>query len=304
MTENKLEVMGVEFGIKYEEPKKIEISNAEELRKALNEYLNKYKGLVFTEDDLAEAKKIRAKLNKLKKVMNDNKRDVKKAFQEPVKELEGIVKSFAYDIDQVNLSIDVSIKQLEETQREERLKNVNELIKEMAPSYGVNPENVEIKSEWLAKTISHKKLVDAIAGELKIMELEIKAKAANVEALKNYCKVKNVDPDPYIKYLDFMELDKIMGKIDYDIEQKEKREQARKAQDELNRQALEQETTKVDNKFIDVNGEIKGVEVSTVNVSAKGTKENIDNFLTQLEMVADITNVKIKVSKIETTIEK
>lgn len=79
--ENKLEVMGVEFGIKYEEPKKIEISNADELRKALNEYLNKYKGLVFTEDDLVEAKKIRAKLNKLKKVMDDNKKMSSRHFK-------------------------------------------------------------------------------------------------------------------------------------------------------------------------------------------------------------------------------
>lgn len=174
----------------------------------------------------------------------------------------------------------------------------------MAPNYGVNPENVEIKSEWLVKTISHKKLVDAIAGELKIMELEIKANAANVEALKNYAKVKNVDVEPYIKYLDFMELSQVTDKVDYDIEQKEKRKQAREAQEEINRKTLEQETTKVNDKFIDVNGEIKGVEISTVNVSAKGSKENIDKFLTQLEMIADITDVKIKVSQIETSIEK
>lgn len=98
----------------------INFENFEELKSQLNNYLEQYKGAVFTEESKKFAKDIVAELRRLKKSVNDRKIEVKKAFIQPYDEFEGKTKDLLALIDKPIELIDSQVKAFEEKRIEER----------------------------------------------------------------------------------------------------------------------------------------------------------------------------------------
>ena len=63
-------------------------ANFDEYNKWLDAGLKKYQGIVVTEDQIPECKKMRAELNKVEKAINARKVEVKKEFMKPYTEFE------------------------------------------------------------------------------------------------------------------------------------------------------------------------------------------------------------------------
>lgn len=95
-------------------------TNLTELEKIVDESLEKYRGLVVTEDAIGEAKKTRSDLNALKKTANDWRIKKEKEFNEPFAQVKAQVKRICDNIDNVNGEIDKQIKGFEEAQKEEK----------------------------------------------------------------------------------------------------------------------------------------------------------------------------------------
>lgn len=83
-----------------------EISNLEELRKWLIPKLEFYKSLVVTEDDIKSAKAEKASLNKLKKAIDDKRKEIKKAYLEPYQIIEEECRKLLEMIDEPIKAID------------------------------------------------------------------------------------------------------------------------------------------------------------------------------------------------------
>ena len=66
--------------------------NFEEIKSYLAEQLASYRNLVYTEDNLKLAKADKAKLNKLKKALDERRKEIKKIYMEPYLILEGQIK--------------------------------------------------------------------------------------------------------------------------------------------------------------------------------------------------------------------
>ena len=66
--------------------------NFEELKKEITEKAEMYDSLVYTDENIKEAKADRAKLNKFIKVLEDKRKDVKKMMLEPYTQFESQVK--------------------------------------------------------------------------------------------------------------------------------------------------------------------------------------------------------------------
>lgn len=88
--------------------------NKDELKAELSANLEKYKGLVVTEDTIPDAKEVRAKVNKVASAINDEKKRVKKIMSEPVTRFENDVKELLAMCESVSSAIDVQIKAFEE----------------------------------------------------------------------------------------------------------------------------------------------------------------------------------------------
>ena len=68
--------------------------NYEELKQEITTRANDYKNLVYTDENIKEAKSDRANLNKFIKVLDAKRKDVKKMMLEPYTEFEGQVKAY------------------------------------------------------------------------------------------------------------------------------------------------------------------------------------------------------------------
>ena len=95
-------------------------TNLTELETVVDEALEKYRNLVFTEDQIGEAKKTRSDLNRLKDAVNDWRIAKEKEFNEPFAAVKQKANKIVSSIKEVNGEIDKQIKTFEEAQREEK----------------------------------------------------------------------------------------------------------------------------------------------------------------------------------------
>ena len=100
------------------------IGNFEELNAWMDAQLDKYRGLVFTDDQMADAKKTRAALNRVAKELNDRKLSVKNEFCAPYFVFEDQVKQLIGKVKEVNEGIDSQIRAYENARKEEKRKRI------------------------------------------------------------------------------------------------------------------------------------------------------------------------------------
>lgn len=100
--------------------------NFEELNQQLDSQLEKYRGLTFTDDQMPEAKKTRAALNKVAKEINDRKLAVKREFCAPYEQFEDQAKILIGKIKEVSGAIDQQVKDYEETKKERKRQEIED----------------------------------------------------------------------------------------------------------------------------------------------------------------------------------
>ena len=86
-----------------------------------------YGSLVYTDENIKEAKADRAKLNKFIKVLEDKRKDVKKMMLEPYTQFESQVKELVSIIGEANDNIASQVKVYTEKLREEKREKVKEI---------------------------------------------------------------------------------------------------------------------------------------------------------------------------------
>ena len=100
--------------------------NFEELNAQLDAQLEKYRGLTFTDDQMPEAKKTRATLNRVAKEINDRKIAVKKEFCEPYERFEDQAKILIGKIKDVSGAIDQQVKDYETAKKNAKRKQISD----------------------------------------------------------------------------------------------------------------------------------------------------------------------------------
>ena len=137
--------------------------NFEELNRQLDVQLEKYRGLTFTDDQMPEAKKTRAALNKVAKEINDRKIAVKKEFCAPYTEFEEQAKQLIRKINDVSGEIDAQVKDYEEKQRADKRKRIEAWWAENG-KHTVELEKIW-KDSWLNTTCSDEKWMRELEAE-------------------------------------------------------------------------------------------------------------------------------------------
>lgn len=267
------QLTNIDFSVDFK-PSEIKINNFESLKNGLEEHLKRYQGLVVTEDSLKGSKTTRAELNKLKKSIDDRRKEIKKEYTKPLNEFEANVKTLVQSVNEVVSNIDVGIKELEQRQREEKRLEVQALIDEIATNYNVNASEIPFNDSWLNKSMSKKALLDAIAGEAKHLQMISESK----KALIAHCESVGVPYEPYIPNLEVFGFFETMKMVDSDVEAREER---KKAQEEIAKAKIEAEKeklTEVNDVTYDVEtGEVVNV-LQEITFKLKGTKEQIDDI--------------------------
>lgn len=209
--------------------------NREELEAAVRAKVASYQNVVYTEDNLKQAKADRAELNKLTEAIEDRRKRVKNIIMEPYATFEAEVKEVLELIKEPVGLIDVQIKAFEDQQKEEKKKSIRESYDEVIGDLAeVLPFEKVFDSRYLNKTY---KLSTAQADVKKKVE-KVRTDLETIDSLDS--KYKLNAKDVYIKTLD---LSKALAenKRLSDLEEKLEAEKRRKAEEEAERKRQAEE---------------------------------------------------------------
>jgi len=98
--------------------------NDEEIKKELAIRLEKYNGLVYSEENIKEAKTDRASLNKFKDAIETRRKEIKKQCLKPYEDFESKIKDIVAMIDKPILAIDSQVKAYEQIKKDEKLEGI------------------------------------------------------------------------------------------------------------------------------------------------------------------------------------
>lgn len=149
--------------------------NYEELKGGLQESLKKYQNLVYTSQNIKEAKDDRATLNALKKSLNDEKIKIKKEFEVPYKDFEDKIKELIELVDKPASEIDKQVKIFEEAEKAKKRESIENIYAENIGSYtDLIPLQQIYDSRWENKTYKETDIKKEIQDIVKKADSDIK----------------------------------------------------------------------------------------------------------------------------------
>lgn len=171
--------------------------NFDDLKKEITEKAGEYMNLVYSDDQIKEAKKDRAELNKFKKALDDKRKDVKSqvmnpyiAFETQIKELIGIVNKAVDNIDSQVKGYEEGLKQ----KKEELCRKLYE--KYIGDLNRIIPYEKVFNPKWLNKTYPEKAIIEDIQSLYKRVDQDLKV--INTDSSKYVFEMK----EEYLKEYD------------------------------------------------------------------------------------------------------
>ena len=166
------------FELKIQAPKtKPVVWNYEELKSDLTTALKDYESRVYTEDTIAEAKEDRAKLNKLKKAINDERIAREKEYMQPFNEFKTQAKELCDMIETASSGIGEQLEAFEQKRIDEKTSHIQSLFDDVASNYDLPFITLDkvMNDKWLNKATSDKTIIEEITErfEKAMKDLEV-----------------------------------------------------------------------------------------------------------------------------------
>lgn len=223
----------LDYAVDYQ-PVPIKINNLAGLQASIAQYVSRYSNLVITEDNVTDSKQVRAKLNKLKKTLDARRKEIKRNYNQPLREFETEVKKLEASIDMIIDPIDEGLGELEVQRREQRKADVMGLIAEMAPNYDVRVDEIEFDPRWLNKSISNKQITQEVASSMTVVKQAKDKLATATTMITKYAQIVDVDPIPWIDQLkQGQDVQYLLQAIDRQVESAKERERQRELKQQV-----------------------------------------------------------------------
>lgn len=145
-------------------PEKISF-NYEELKAELTEKVAFYEALVYTDDQVKEAKVDRATLNKLKKTLNDERIRREKEYMQPFNEFKAQVNEIIGIIDKPIAVIDKQVKEFEDQKKANKQNAIEELFATIGFQNFVTLEKIW-DPKWLNASVSMKSIEEQMRSRM------------------------------------------------------------------------------------------------------------------------------------------
>lgn len=173
--------------------------NYEELKRELTEKVSMYETMVYTDDQIKEAKADKANLNKLKKALNDERIRREKEYMEPFNDFKSKVNEIISIIDKPVAVIDKQVKEYEEKQKQDKLAKIQEYYNSIEkPDLHWLGLPAIYNEKWLNASVSMKSIQEEINTRLEQIEMDMKILAdlpeygfEAMEAYKNTLDVRS-----------------------------------------------------------------------------------------------------------------
>ena len=145
-------------------PEKIDF-NYEELKAELTSKVSFYETLVYTDDQIKDAKADRVKLRKLKDALNSERIRREREYMQPFNEFKAQINEIIGIIDKPIAVIDEQVKAFDEKRKAEKQKAIEELFTGMGFQNFVTLENIQ-DPKWLNASVSMKSIEDQMRSRM------------------------------------------------------------------------------------------------------------------------------------------
>lgn len=126
--------------------------NYEELKTEITARVEKYTNLVYTEDQIKEAKSDLASLRKFTKALSDERIKVKKECLKPYEDFEAKIKELSAIVDKGIVNIDNQVKNYDEAKKEEKRAAIVELFEMIGHPEWLTLEQI-FNERWLNASV-------------------------------------------------------------------------------------------------------------------------------------------------------
>lgn len=198
-------------------------ANFEEVKESLNQNLEKYKGIVVTEETLQDCKKTQQDLNKVEKGIEDFRKSVKKDMEVPIKEFEAKCKELTALIAEVKKPIKEGITVFDTKRKEEKKKQAEEIIEECISSLALSEKysrQLTVLDKYINLSASKKSVKEDIEARGQALKVQQDAEIKEIESMKEsinaYINSMNEDintklnAEDYYKYIPGSNITRIM----------------------------------------------------------------------------------------------
>lgn len=131
--------------------------NADEIAKEVEAKVGYYKNLVYTEDQVTEAKKDRATLRKFITALKDKDHEIKDRCLAPYEEFHSQMLKIIAKVEEPAELIDKQVKEFEEGQKRQKLAAINDLFEKKGFHPWLKLDRI-MNPKWLNKTYSIKQI--------------------------------------------------------------------------------------------------------------------------------------------------
>lgn len=149
-------------------------ANFGELKKDLQEKVSKYENMIYNDNEIAQAKKDRADLNKLKKAINDKRIAMEKEYMQPFNEFKAKVNEILALLDKPILAIDTQVKNYEAQLVEAKKQWIEATFKQKSPFNWIKLEQI-YNSKWLNSSFTKKSIEEEMDLSFSMIETELKS---------------------------------------------------------------------------------------------------------------------------------
>jgi len=142
-------------------------SNFEEIKEALGLQMTAYLELELNEGNIKERKADLATLRKIRKAVDDRRKEVKKTFNKPYEEFESKVKEVLAVIDEPINMIDTGLKGFEEKRVAEKIEHAKAIHAEQVGEFAEYlPFSASYKNTWKNATCSDNEIISDIQEQV------------------------------------------------------------------------------------------------------------------------------------------
>ena len=141
--------------------------NYNEVKQWLEDGLAAYKGRVYTDSTIGEAKKDRASLNKLADVIDGKRKEMKAKYLQPYEEFEKQAKELVAMVKAQSLEIDTQVKAYEQVKKDKKLEQIKEVYAAMIGNLAeLVPYEKLHNPKWLNVSTSESTVVEELGSKI------------------------------------------------------------------------------------------------------------------------------------------
>ena len=274
-----------QYGIAFT-PAKIDFPEYEQMKSSVDAINAEFTKYDVDTNNFKSAKEARARLNKLKKDLNDKKIAIVKEADKPVLDFKNLIKELIDEISQASDHIGNQIKAFEDNAKKQREANINADINKRCKEANVDYAKIEINPKWYNKSEPYATYEKEVNQQIDFLLKEKEQLTENIKVVTAKANELGLPYQHWVEQLNNAPLSDVLVEMDnYSQEVKEAAERDKKAKLEAQKNIVEKNGKAINKETGEVQADYHTAYLLTKKARIKlgGTQYQFNQLLQYLK---------------------